>query len=565
MNIKISILSPAVVAVALIMAPVLSGCQDSYNEPELVIPEATWQSNTTIADFKAEFGNEMAVKIPYKDEDQKIPYILHGRVISSDASGNIYKSITIQDESGAVAFSVNQGSTYLDYRVGQEILFNASDRWFGQYSDYLQFGELGEYHGNPQITFMSWDLFNASTQLSGLPNQDFTNIRLGAHAPTDHPYRVLATISELNSIPASDPLFQNMMGQLVEIPNVSFVDAGKNPPVTFSTYQNSEDRYIQDSEGNQLNVRCSGYSSFYNAPLPEGVGTIRGILSVYQGNWQLLLRTIEDVIFVKAGSSKADPMGVEDAIALDNNMRRLWVEGYIIGSLKAGLTDGVTTIEDIITDGPATETDNNLIIAPSAECRDLDKMMLVVLPAGSMIRQYGNLLDNPQFIGHKILVEGQLNEVEGMHGLTGLGMRASSFEIEGLDISGFTEYGSGTEINPYSPLFVINNHEEQNYVWIEGYIVGFVVGTSADTGAYFTTDTNVADFGGNNFLLGVKKESDSLTQAIPVNTTGSSYRRDYNLKTNPDKFYKKVLIKGDIRETFGSWGIINITEIKEQE
>lgn len=93
-----------------------SACQAEMDAPELVAPVATMEANTTILELKSEFANQ-SVKCPMKDEASQTPYIIHGRVVSSDATGNIYKSIVLQDETAAIALSVNQGSTYVDYPV----------------------------------------------------------------------------------------------------------------------------------------------------------------------------------------------------------------------------------------------------------------------------------------------------------------------------------------------------------------------------------------------------------------------------------------------------------------
>ncbi|MDE6010753.1 MAG: hypothetical protein K2F87_04805, partial [Muribaculaceae bacterium] len=297
---------PALLMGAMLAAAALTGCQDSYDAPDLTDPVATLEANTTLLDFKQTFSDEIAVMIPYKDEAARIPYVLKGRVVSSDASGNIYKSLVIQDETAALALSINQSSMYIDYRLGQEVLINVTGLYVGQYAAYEQVGWLNEYNGNPQLGFMAYDMFRNHSQLNGLPDQEFKYIRYGADAPAGSPYCTIISLAELNSIPAYGAPYLGIMSQLVEIPNVSFVDAGQDPPVTFATYQETCDRYIRDASGNTLNVRCSGYSSFYNDPLPEGTGTVRGILSRYNDSWQLLLCGMEDVIFTAEGS-KSEP------------------------------------------------------------------------------------------------------------------------------------------------------------------------------------------------------------------------------------------------------------------
>lgn len=556
-----------IIPTAFVMAAIAAGgaalgsCQDSYDAPELNVPVATLQPNTTISEFKRAFGDEIAVRIPYKEEDSKTPYILHGRVVSSDASGNIYKSLVIQDETAAIALSINQSSMYTDYRLGQEVVLDATGLWAGQYASYVQIGALGEYNGNPQLGFMPYDLFREHSQLNGLPDQDFKYIRYGAEAPADKPYCTIISLADLLSIPSYGAPYLDMMSRLVEIPNVSFVDAGQTPPATFSTYQETTDRYITDASNNQLNVRCSGYSSFYNEPLPEGSGTVRGILSRYNGSWQLLLRGMEDVIFSSEGS-KSEPYTVEQAIAMNNNGRFCWVEGRIVGSVPLGISE-ITERDQIIFNAADTETDNNVVIATSADA-PLSEMMLVNLPAGSKIREYVNLLDNPQAVGKKLKVQGSLNAWLGMPAVTDVADGFSDFELEGLDISGVTDAGSGTADDPYTVSYIINNPEPQENVWIEGYIVGFVQGRSFDTGATFRPWADGDDYAGANMIIGLDRSTDSADASIPVQLSGE-FRRQYGLKANPDKLGRRVKILCNVGELFGVYGILSISQIIELE
>lgn len=547
----------------LAITALLGGCQDSYDEPSLEVPEATWVANTSVADFKAAFRDEMAVETPEKDAEEKIPYILKGRVISSDASGNIYKSIVIQDRTGALAFSVNQSSMYVDFRLGQEVLVNATGLWMGQYNSLLQMGWLGEYNGNPQITFMAYDIFNGHVQKNGLPNQDFATIKFGDAAPEDAPYYTRITLEELGGIVANSEEYYSIMSQLVEIPYVSFVDAGQDPPVTFSTYQNNADRYITDESGQQLNVRCSGYSSFYNDPLPEGTGTIRGILSRYGSDWQLMLRGIDDCVGFSTKGRRDNPYTVEEAITLDNSGREAWVEGVIIGSVKGGVSE-VTSAADIAYSGSETQIGNNLVIAPEAGCRDVSRMMVVNLPDNSMIRKYANLLDYPELIGRKILVQGSLNPWLGLHALTNVGSGLGVFSIENYNPGGLEHIGAGTEDDPFSPAYIALAETEMEGVWIEGYIVGFVVGRSYDNGAVFAPYDGRDNFSGNNFILGDARNTDSKEKAIPVmlpNSSSSLIRDEYNLMDHPELYKKRVLIKGNVGKTFNAFGISEVSEI----
>lgn len=566
-----------ILGIAMMAVGVLSSCQDSYDQPELEIPQATLERTISIADFKAEFGDELAVKVPLMDADKGIPYVLKGRVVSSDASGNIYKSIVVQDETAAIALSVNQSSMYIDYRMGQEVLINATDLWVGQYNGYIQLGMLGQYNGMPQITFMAYDVFQNHTQLNGLPDQEFKYVNYGKPQPAENPYCLI--FKNFSEIPAAGAPYINVMSQLVEFPNVSFVDAGKPdeskdpdadgnyPLMTFAPYQDNADRKIRDSNGQTLIVRCSGYSSFYNDPLPEGVGTVRGILSRYGSSWQLLLRGTEDLIFDSKGR-RDTPYSIAEAMAMNNNGRTGWVEGYIVGSVKPGVQE-VTSAADIIFEGEAL-LDNNVVIAPKADCRDIEEMMIVELPYGSRIREWVNLMDNPGVLGKKLYVDGSFNAWMGMPGVTEVGAGYPSFSVEdGPEIPGVTGQGTGTKDDPYTVAYLKNiEGYEMTNVYIEGYVVGWINGNSYEKGARFGAYTR-GDYAGNNLILGEKAEyadpldvAEAKAGSVPVDLFDVALRDQYGLIKNPGILGKKVVVFGNVGVTADSWGISKVESIE---
>lgn len=534
----------------LALAAGLSGCQNDYDAPTLQDPKATLVPNTTLAEFKDIFKDEAATEVGTKDNGDH--YIIHGRVISSDASGNIYKSLVIQDETSALAFSINRSNMNGTYRIGQEIVVDATGLHMGLYNGLQQLGSMGEYNGSPAITFMPYTIFEEHTQLNGLPNQNMQYVTYGVDpVPTNgDPYCYVMSIDKIPTAAGTED-FRNIQSQLIEIPNVSFDGGGES---TFAPYQQSVNQYIRDAQGNSLVVRTSGYSNFYNDVLPVGTGTVRGILSYYGDAWQLLLRDIRDVMFGTEGS-KSEPYTVDKAIAQNNNGRTLWTEGYIVGSIKAGVST-VTGNADIEF-GADADLDNNLVIAPTADCKDWTQCMAVELPAASMFRKYANLADNQGVYGKKLTVIGTYRSWMGMHGIVGCPGSFADFEVEGLEIEGITGQGSGTATSPYTVTFIQNTTEEMTDVYVEGYIVGYVSGRDYTTGAKFNDQApDDRNYNGANIIIANAPDVTDPTMAIPVNGID---RNAYGLKKNPQNYKKKVVIQGNVGMTqFGTRGITSV-------
>lgn len=544
----------------------LSGCQAEMNEPALTAPVAKNKANTTILDFKKAFLNQ-SVLCPMKDADSKTPYIIHGRVISSDASGNIYKSIVIQDETAAIPLSVNQGSTYVDYRIGQEVVIDCTGLWIGYYNGLQQLGWLGEpYNGETQLGFMAWDLFLGHSEKNGFPVPETKNVPLNGEWPADQPYCV--TFNSFSQLPTAGDDLAKMQGQLVEFRNVYFEEGGK---MTYAPYQESVNRTLKDASGGSLIVRTSGYSNFYNQLIPEGSGNVRGILSYYSGAYQLLLRGTGDVLITDKGQKK-DPYTLEEALLVENTGAAGWVKGYIVGSVKAGVNE-VKSNSDIVWSKDA-EIDNNIVIATTADVKDWTKCMAVELPQGSAFRAKANLFDNPGVYGQEILVQGTFATYLGMAGLVGNGGTGNDVEIPGVDfgsggsdVEGAIPTGDGTEAKPYNVTQLRGlTSGSATGVWVEGYVAGYVpamawadavFGTQATEGS--TNYTN----GTNTILSLVPATQATLDNSAPVGLASSGdVRATLAVGKNAAIYGARVKVKGDVLAYFGIVSLKNVTEYK---
>ena len=481
---------------ALLLAATLAGCQDDFDAPGMQTPEATWQANTTIADLKAAMWKDdtnYAILCPEKNEQTKEHYIIKGRVISSDATGNVYKSMYIQDATGAITLSINQNSLYNQYRIGQEVVIDVTGLYVGKYAGLEQIGGYGEYNGTPQVSFMIYPKFTSHCQLNGLPDDKMQYINYGEQAPVEGLY---CTVMKINQLPTDNAGIRAIQSQLVEFRNVHFEEGGEN---TYSTYQTTENRNLVDESGNTIVVRTSGYSNFYNQTLPKGTGTVRALLSYFNGTWQLILRSTADVMFGDKGQ-KEDPYTVDECIAKQGTGTTGWVKGYIVGSLK-GNTTTVTSNDDIIWSKDA-ELDNNIVIGETADTRDFTRCVVVALPAGSDFRKAANLIDNPGVYGNAVSCRGTFEPQLGMAGVTGNSGTAEEFTLEGgivtppvnpnpdlgdpimLNVADATNF-RGTH-NPEEPKTETSNGRAENWQPLEGLTIGdftfsFTYGASAKT------------------------------------------------------------------------------------
>lgn len=541
----------------------VTSCQNDFDDPGLIVPEATLEANISIADFKKLAWDNNAIQLT--EENEMGDYVISGRVISSDATGNIYQSLVIQDETGAMTMTVRRASLYNEYHLGQQLVIDTRGLWLGKYNGLIQLGWLGEpYKGEEQLTFMSFAEFQSHAQLNGLPNVDCKYIGMTDEAPADQMYCRQITIDQLAT---SGEDMYNMQGQLVEIRNCSFVDGGVEP---FAPYQESVNRVLaQEGSSLKINVRNSGYATFYNTMLPKGTGTVRGILSWYGdgssstdgviGGWQLYLRSLDDVMFDSKGSQE-DPFTVEEARQQVGQSRSGWVSGYIVGSVKAGVLN-VKSINDIVL-GQNAEINNNVVIAMSATSTKLEEMMVVNLPQSSALRSEINIVDNPSVVGRVLSVRGDIMDFLGMSGVVGQGS-AEDFTLgDAGQTPGTSDVtnGKGTEDSPYSVAQVIKSASDETGVWVEGYVVGYVKDNEWPTGAMFSKDGD--EKAANIILSDYPVGQCSTSNSIPVGL-GNSVKSGLAVSRNPAIYGKKVKIKGNMQNTYSTRGMRSVSEYKE--
>lgn len=542
---------------ALVAGWSMTSCQDDFDSPAMNIPVATIQPNTTIADVKAKFWNDADNYIDtIRLADNGDHVIIAGRVVSSDASGNIYKNLVIQDKTGALTLSINANSLYNEYRIGQEIVIDLTDMYIGKYSTLQQMGfpDYSAAYGW-QATFMPLEFFKDHAQLNGLPE----------------PSKIDTLTLSIGDLGNGSAELQKYQSQLVRFNNVAFEEGGE---VTFCTaHKVNTNRTLKDANGNTIIVRTSGYANFWSTRLPAGYGDVVGILSTYKsgGNiqWQLVLRSTGDLMNfgnpTLPKGTEDNPYDVLEAIDMVNNStaKSAWYTGYIVGSVKAGV-ETVSSASDIIW-GTDAELANNLVIGQTAESKSLDEVMFVTLPQGSPLREYGNLRDVPGNYGKQMWILATPGEELGMKAFTGNTGAVNTWRIEGVTVPGSetpggpVAEGDGSEAKPYNPTQVLAKGKSVNEPgkWVSGYIVGYVPDKYLD-GALFTVPATSA----TNVLLATTPDETDYSKCVPVKLPAGNIRSALNLMDNPGNHKKLCSVYGTLVAYFGVAGVKETSDCK---
>lgn len=564
-----NIIKSYMVGIAAVGAMAFTGCNMDVDPVPVNIPEAVNTPNTTILELKEKFWSDETNYIYGMAQDPEaepayIPamdngdhYIIHGRVCSNDDAGNVFKSLVIQDETAALAFSINTYDLYVNYRVGQEIVVDVTGMQIGKYNGLLQMGQAEWYENGSvwEASFMPLEVFRSHVELNGLPQASLVDtIQVN-------------TFSELAS--DADGL-RKWQSQLVKLNNVHFEEGGKE---LFSEYQSSGvSRKLIDSEGSEIVVRTSGYSDFWNMTLPEGDGDVVCILGYYgTTGWQLTLIDYAGCMNFGnptiAPGGKDNPYTVEEAIEVEANGRKAtgWVTGYIVGTVAPEVTS-IASSSDVEWGAEATLA-NTMVIGPDPDCKDVAKCLVMSLPQGSKLREVGALRDNPEVYQRQIWVYGTLDSYLGNWGITDNKGTVDQFRIDGVVIDGgeIPDGDGASSETPYNVGQVIAMNPssttvaEESGVWVKGYIVGYMPTGGSSTllsGTVFAADADAAT---TNIVIGPTPDCTDATKCVGIQLP-TAMRSELALANAPGNLGKPLAVKGDVMKYCGGPGVKNITE-----
>ena len=234
-----------VVLVALLAGLTIS-CEKEFDAPPIKdIPVGNVKTIEELRQLYADSG-----RYSIKEE-----WSVFGVINSDERTGNLYKTIYMQDTSGAISLRlIYSGGVY----KGDSVRI------------YLKGTVIDEVNGLLQIDSVDTD-FNVIKQ------KTLVNI-----VPDT------VTISELG---------EDLESHLIVLKDVQFnyVDLGQ----TYAEPEGnvSKNRIIEDCDGNQIILRNSGYANFAGEEIPQGSGTIEAVLGEYNGTLQLYLNSLEDIDF----------------------------------------------------------------------------------------------------------------------------------------------------------------------------------------------------------------------------------------------------------------------------
>ena len=273
------------------------GCSTEVETPKLVCTQPDFTVNKTVEKVY-ELSSSAAKQYLYDD-------IIEAYVVSSDEGGNFFKTISLQTKatanSPAVGFSVpvDVSNTYIDYRLGNKVYVKLKNQFTDLYYGGLRIGSLYVSNsGDPAIGRIS--------------QNDFKNVLNASCTIIDENQLV-------ESLSIEEALIDSKLNTLVEFNDVEFTEAALDRHY-FEESNNvggSTNWNLRDKTGNQIIFRTSSYAKFADHFVPEGSGKVRGILTKFGSDYQLMVRSENDVVM---NGKRNTPFFSEDFQTVKNNV-----------------------------------------------------------------------------------------------------------------------------------------------------------------------------------------------------------------------------------------------------
>ncbi|MEE4176426.1 MAG: DUF5689 domain-containing protein [Bacteroides sp.] len=305
-------------------------------------------------------------------------YNVFGVITTDEGSGNFYRSHYIQDQTGAINIRLDSG---VSLAMGDSVRLSLKGTILSAYNNMLQVDSV--IYGK-----------NLITQERGIVVEPR-----------------IVTIPEI--------LSGGMQGQLIKLENVQFASGELNNTYANALDQLSENRDLEDCNGNRIIVRTSGFATFAGTQVAQGNGSLIAIVSVFGTTWQLLIRGVEEVVMEgercqtggnpEGSGTFDDPYNVASGIAVNSGVNK-WVEGYIVGVMETDVDPFAANFE-----GP-WRTTSNMIISDNPDETNLNNCLIVQLPIGP-IREALNLNANPENKGKLVKVLGNLESYFSQPGI----------------------------------------------------------------------------------------------------------------------------------------------------
>ena len=193
--------------------------------------------------------------------------IFDATVISSDQTGNFYKQLIVEDETGGINIRIDDTDLFNNFDLGRKVVVSTKDLY------------IGDFNGLPQLGVLFEDGIGRIS-LDDYPNHVFKSDNGTQVTPN------VIGIADVN---------ESLLNTLVTIEDVEFADAELGTTYAEPGGGFAVNKIIQDCDDNTIILRNSDFADFAGFNVPENNGSLTGVLGVFGSDYQLFIRKIQDV------------------------------------------------------------------------------------------------------------------------------------------------------------------------------------------------------------------------------------------------------------------------------
>lgn len=254
------------VLMAALGAGMLTSCvnDDDYDVPSLNCEETALVKTMEPQDVPAS-----ATAQPFEGNG-----VIEAYVTSSDLGGNFYKSISFQTLDGSFGFSVpvDVVDYFTQFEPGRKVLIDLNGTYTDVVNGSMRIGAL--YEG----------------QVGRISPTEFDNV-------LNRSCTIVSEEDLVQDLTIAQAKSDARINTLIELQNVQFTEdaVGGTYYDENNVLGGATNLYLEDENGNTIIFRTSSFANYAGSEVPSGSGTVRGVLTKFNQDYQFVARTEEDI------------------------------------------------------------------------------------------------------------------------------------------------------------------------------------------------------------------------------------------------------------------------------
>lgn len=251
----------------------------------------------TIAQLKQKFSTEVSTENKYRQITDELQ--IKAVVTANDVQGNMYNEISVQDATGAIFIGIAQGGIFGYLPEGTEILIDLKGLYIGNYRQSATIGTpYTNSSGETSVSRMPRALWQQHFTYTGYRTR--IEPEVFADGSTKTTWDIAKDAGKLGILKnvsiKKGGYYNNDTKQYVDnYPFIAGESAFSHPDYSTSWYFKEQ----PDGQNGGVQIYTSNYADFAAMKLPSGKVNITGVVKRYRNQWEIIIRSIDDVQAVK--------------------------------------------------------------------------------------------------------------------------------------------------------------------------------------------------------------------------------------------------------------------------